>query len=84
MKPFGRRVSKIGWIFFRGNAFQLWYDEWFTRTYQATESHCISYFGGMLVGIIYHKMQNDDLYLAKSKVIWGNIESQFGIHFSLH
>ncbi|XP_065086709.1 uncharacterized protein LOC135708531 [Ochlerotatus camptorhynchus] len=52
----------------KGNAFQLWYDKWFTQTYQATESHCISYFGGILVGIIYHKMQNDDLYLAKSKL----------------
>ncbi|XP_021697289.1 nose resistant to fluoxetine protein 6 [Aedes aegypti] len=52
----------------KGNAFQLWYDKWFTRTYQATEIHCISYFAGMLVGIIYHKMQNDDLYLAKSKL----------------
>ncbi|XP_055629968.1 nose resistant to fluoxetine protein 6-like [Toxorhynchites rutilus septentrionalis] len=52
----------------KGNAFQLWYDKWFTRTYQATETHCISYFGGMLVGIIYHKMQSDDLLLAKSKL----------------
>ncbi|XP_062704996.1 nose resistant to fluoxetine protein 6 [Aedes albopictus] len=52
----------------KGNAFQLWYDKWFTKTYESTESHCISYFGGMLVGIIYHKMQNDDLYLAKSKL----------------
>ncbi|XP_062550043.1 nose resistant to fluoxetine protein 6-like [Armigeres subalbatus] len=52
----------------KGNEYQLWYDKWFTRTYQATESHCISYFAGMLIGIIYHKMQNDDLFLAKSKL----------------
>ncbi|XP_058835520.1 nose resistant to fluoxetine protein 6-like [Topomyia yanbarensis] len=52
----------------KGSAFQMWYDEWFTRTYQATETHCLCYFAGMLVGIIYHKMQNDDLLLAKSKL----------------
>ncbi|XP_055533120.1 nose resistant to fluoxetine protein 6-like [Wyeomyia smithii] len=52
----------------KGNAFQLWYDEWFTRTYQATETHCLSYFAGMVIGIIYHKMQTNDLLLAKSKV----------------
>ncbi|XP_058456880.1 uncharacterized protein LOC131434243 [Malaya genurostris] len=52
----------------KGSAFQLWYDQWFTRTYQATETHCLCYFAGMLVGIIYHKMQKDDLLLAKSKL----------------
>ncbi|XP_058828420.1 uncharacterized protein LOC131688249, partial [Topomyia yanbarensis] len=50
------------------SAFVMWYDEWFTRTYQATETHCLCYFGGMLVGIIYHKMQNDNLLLAKSRL----------------
>ncbi|XP_053686957.1 nose resistant to fluoxetine protein 6-like [Sabethes cyaneus] len=52
----------------KGNAFQLWYDEWFIRTYQATEMHCLSYFTGMVLGIIYHKMQINDLLLAKSRI----------------
>uniref|UniRef100_A0A1Q3FMG8 Acyltransferase 3 domain-containing protein n=2 Tax=Culex tarsalis TaxID=7177 RepID=A0A1Q3FMG8_CULTA len=52
----------------KGNAFQLWYDRWFTLSYQATETHCLSYFGGMLVGFIYHEMQKNDLLLAKSKL----------------
>ncbi|XP_058818723.1 uncharacterized protein LOC131681749 [Topomyia yanbarensis] len=49
-------------------AFIVWYDEWFTRNYQATETHFLCYFGGVLVGIIYHKMQKDDQLLAKSKL----------------
>ncbi|XP_039452293.1 nose resistant to fluoxetine protein 6-like [Culex pipiens pallens] len=52
----------------KGNAFQLWYDRWFTLSYQATETHCLSYFGGMLVGFMYHEMQKNDLLLAKSKL----------------
>ncbi|XP_055608978.1 O-acyltransferase like protein-like [Uranotaenia lowii] len=52
----------------KGNAFQLWYDRWFVKTYQSSEGHCIFYFGGMIAGFIYNKMQKDDLLLAKSKI----------------
>ncbi|EDS32001.1 conserved hypothetical protein [Culex quinquefasciatus] len=58
-------------IYFLSNkacSFQLWYDKWFTKTYVAMETHCLSYFAGMLVGIIYHKMQKNDLLLEKSRL----------------
>ncbi|XP_058053697.1 nose resistant to fluoxetine protein 6-like [Anopheles bellator] len=47
----------------KGNEYQLWYDEYFVRSYQATETHCASYFGGMIAGLMYHKISRKDLSL---------------------
>uniref|UniRef100_A0A182NJB8 Acyltransferase 3 domain-containing protein n=1 Tax=Anopheles dirus TaxID=7168 RepID=A0A182NJB8_9DIPT len=47
----------------KGNEYQLWYDEYFVRTYQATETHCCSYFFGMFIGFLYHKITRKELIL---------------------
>uniref|UniRef100_A0A182QCV1 Acyltransferase 3 domain-containing protein n=1 Tax=Anopheles farauti TaxID=69004 RepID=A0A182QCV1_9DIPT len=46
-----------------GNEYQLWYDEYFVRTYQRTETHCCSYFFGMMAGFLYHKITRKELSL---------------------
>uniref|UniRef100_A0A182IST2 Acyltransferase 3 domain-containing protein n=3 Tax=Anopheles atroparvus TaxID=41427 RepID=A0A182IST2_ANOAO len=45
----------------KGNEYQLWYDEYFVRAYQATETHCTSYFAGMITGMLYHKIVRSEL-----------------------
>ncbi|XP_052862299.1 nose resistant to fluoxetine protein 6-like isoform X2 [Anopheles cruzii] len=47
----------------KGNEYQLWYDEYFVRSYQATETHCASYFGGMIAGLMYHKISRKEFSL---------------------
>ncbi|XP_058123114.1 nose resistant to fluoxetine protein 6-like [Anopheles ziemanni] len=52
----------------KGNEYQLWYDEYFTRAFQATELHCTSYFAGMIAGLLYHKIALKELTLRPRTV----------------
>uniref|UniRef100_A0A182JNH6 Acyltransferase 3 domain-containing protein n=1 Tax=Anopheles christyi TaxID=43041 RepID=A0A182JNH6_9DIPT len=47
----------------KGNEYQLWYDEYFVKSYQATETHCCSYFCGMIAGLLYNKIIRKELTL---------------------
>uniref|UniRef100_A0A4Y0BMA1 Acyl_transf_3 domain-containing protein n=1 Tax=Anopheles funestus TaxID=62324 RepID=A0A4Y0BMA1_ANOFN len=47
----------------KGNEYQLWYDEYFVKSYQATETHCCSYFAGMIAGLLYYKIKRKELTL---------------------
>ncbi|XP_049541201.1 nose resistant to fluoxetine protein 6-like isoform X1 [Anopheles darlingi] len=50
----------------KGNEYQLWYDEYFVKSYQATEMHCASYFAGMIAGLLYHRIARKELTLPLS------------------
>ncbi|XP_058123496.1 nose resistant to fluoxetine protein 6-like [Anopheles ziemanni] len=68
----------------KGNEYQLWYDEYFTRTYQATETHCTSYFAGMIAGLLYHKIARKELTLGPRTVrMVFNVTSILTVVFAL-
>uniref|UniRef100_A0A182FHE2 Acyltransferase 3 domain-containing protein n=1 Tax=Anopheles albimanus TaxID=7167 RepID=A0A182FHE2_ANOAL len=50
----------------KGNEYQLWYDEYFVKSYQATEMHCASFFAGMIAGLLYHRIARKELTLPLS------------------
>ncbi|XP_052893011.1 nose resistant to fluoxetine protein 6-like [Anopheles moucheti] len=47
----------------KGNEYQLWYDEYFVNSYEATETHCCSFFAGMIAGLLYYKIIRKELTL---------------------
>uniref|UniRef100_A0A182PVM7 Acyltransferase 3 domain-containing protein n=1 Tax=Anopheles epiroticus TaxID=199890 RepID=A0A182PVM7_9DIPT len=47
----------------KGNEYQLWYDEYFVKSYQATETHCCSYVCGMIAGLLYNKITRKEIKL---------------------
>lgn len=47
---------------------RLWYNRWYIDYYQTTDVHCASYFSGLFVGIIYHKVRENKQILENSKV----------------
>ncbi|XP_058832018.1 O-acyltransferase like protein-like [Topomyia yanbarensis] len=52
----------------KGHSMRLWYERLYIDFYQTTDVHCASYFVGMFVGIIYHKVRQNEKLLSESKL----------------
>ncbi|XP_053686958.1 O-acyltransferase like protein-like [Sabethes cyaneus] len=52
----------------KGHHLRLWYERLYVDFYQTTDVHCASYFAGMFVGIIYHKIRKNEQLIKKSRI----------------
>ncbi|XP_055629970.1 nose resistant to fluoxetine protein 6-like [Toxorhynchites rutilus septentrionalis] len=52
----------------KGHARRLWYEDRYINFYQTTDAHCASYFSGLFVGLLYHKVRENSQILTNSKI----------------
>ncbi|XP_055533129.1 O-acyltransferase like protein-like [Wyeomyia smithii] len=52
----------------KGHNLRLWYERWYVNFYQTSDVHCASYFAGMFVGIIYHKIRKNEQIIKNSLI----------------